>query len=261
MLNEGGVPAYNPVSLDGNMPPSLPPQDPSREHAITDSVSVALHPADAPNALQHPVSAPRPDARADAPADPAPPDASDTPASPVPPPPPPAGYAPGVLARPISAVVKRFVVPHRSRPVRLVMPRLRRTPYRRMRPLSNRVLRAWFKITSRLPRCFVIVIMTSVFEAFQRRQKTPISTVGTVRQRLLANTSSLAVPLPTGAMFLSTSMPPSPTLTYIAVPASFFLYAFYPKTRFFSRCSPLVLLRRFGTPVSGGPGERGGHHF
>ena len=171
MLNEGGVSAYNPVSLDGNMPPSLPPQDPSREHSITDSVSVTLHPADAPNALRHPVSAPRPDARADAPADPAPPDASDTPASPVPPPPPPAGYAPGVLAHPISAVVKRFVVPHRSRPVRLVMPRLRRTPYRRTRLLSNRVLRAWFKITSRLPRCFVIVIMTSVFEAFQRRQK------------------------------------------------------------------------------------------
>ena len=51
MLNEDGVSAYNPVSLDDNMFQSLPPHDPSREHAITDSVPVALHPADAPNTL------------------------------------------------------------------------------------------------------------------------------------------------------------------------------------------------------------------
>ena len=85
MLNEGGVSAYNPVSLDDNMFPSLPPQDPSREHAITDSVPVALHPADAPNTLRHAVSAPRPDARADVPAAPAPSDADDAPAPPAPP--------------------------------------------------------------------------------------------------------------------------------------------------------------------------------
>ena len=52
MLNEGGVSAYSPVSLDGNMFPSLPPQDPSREHVIADSVPVTLHPADEPNVLR-----------------------------------------------------------------------------------------------------------------------------------------------------------------------------------------------------------------
>ena len=96
MLNEGGVSAYNPVSLDDNMFPSLPPQDPSREHAITDSVPVTLHPADASNTLRHPVSAPRPDARADVPAAPAPSDADDAPAPPAPPTPSPTGRPTGV---------------------------------------------------------------------------------------------------------------------------------------------------------------------
>ena len=95
MLNEGGISAYNPASLDDNMFPSLPPQDPSREHAITDSVPVALHPANAPNTLRHPVSASRPDARANAPAAPAPPDADDAPAPPAPPSPSPTGHATG----------------------------------------------------------------------------------------------------------------------------------------------------------------------
>ena len=94
MLNEGGVSAYNPVSLDGNMFPPLPPQDPSRGHAITDSVSVSLHPADAPNTLRYPASTPRPDARANAPAAPAPPDADDAPAPPAPPSPSPTGHTP-----------------------------------------------------------------------------------------------------------------------------------------------------------------------
>ena len=96
MLNEGGVSAYNPVLLDDNMFPSLPPQDPSREHAITDSVPVTLHPADASNTLRHPVSTPRPDARANAPATPAPPDADDAPAPPAPPTPSPTGRSTGV---------------------------------------------------------------------------------------------------------------------------------------------------------------------
>ena len=34
--------------------PSLPPHDPSREHAITDSVPVALHPAEAPSITRRP---------------------------------------------------------------------------------------------------------------------------------------------------------------------------------------------------------------
>ena len=76
--------------------PSLPPQDPSREHGITDSVPVALHPADAPNTLRHPVPTPRPDARASAPAAPAPSDADDAPAPPAPPAPSPAGRSTGV---------------------------------------------------------------------------------------------------------------------------------------------------------------------
>ena len=96
MLNEGGVSAYNPVSLDDNMFPSLPPQGPSREHAITDSVPVTLHPTDASNTLRHPVSAPRHNARADVPAAPAPPDADDAPAPPAPPTPSPTGRSPGV---------------------------------------------------------------------------------------------------------------------------------------------------------------------
>ena len=96
MLNEGGVSAYNPVSLDDNMFPSLPPQDPSREHVITDSVPVTLHPADASNTLRHPVSAPRPNARADVPAAPAPSDADDAPAPPAPPTPSPTGRSTGV---------------------------------------------------------------------------------------------------------------------------------------------------------------------
>ena len=52
MLNEGGESAYNPVALDDNMFPSLPPHDPSREHVITNSVPVALHPAEAPSITQ-----------------------------------------------------------------------------------------------------------------------------------------------------------------------------------------------------------------
>ena len=47
MLNEGGDSAYNPVALDDNMLPSLPPCDPSREHVTTDSVPVTLNPAEA----------------------------------------------------------------------------------------------------------------------------------------------------------------------------------------------------------------------
>ena len=54
MLNEGGVSAYNPASLDDNMFPSLPPQDPSREHAIIDPVPVTLRPAEAPSHPRHP---------------------------------------------------------------------------------------------------------------------------------------------------------------------------------------------------------------
>ena len=55
MLNEGGDSAYNPVALDGNMFPSLPPYDPPREHVITDSVPVTLNPAEAPSITKHPV--------------------------------------------------------------------------------------------------------------------------------------------------------------------------------------------------------------
>ena len=58
MLNEGGDSAYNPVALDDNMFPSLPPHDPSREHAITDSVPVTLNPAEAPSITRHPVVPP-----------------------------------------------------------------------------------------------------------------------------------------------------------------------------------------------------------
>ena len=98
MLNEGGVSAYNPVSLDDNMFPSLPPQDPSREHVISDSVPVTLQPADASNTLRHPVSAPRPNASADVAAAPAPSDADDAPAPPAPPTPSPTGRSTGVDA-------------------------------------------------------------------------------------------------------------------------------------------------------------------
>ena len=35
MLNEGGESAYNPVALDDNMFPSLPPYDPSRESMLS----------------------------------------------------------------------------------------------------------------------------------------------------------------------------------------------------------------------------------
>ena len=58
MLNEGGDSAYNPVALDDNMFPSLPPHDPSREHVITDSVPVALRPAESPSITRHPVVPP-----------------------------------------------------------------------------------------------------------------------------------------------------------------------------------------------------------
>jgi len=76
--------------------PSLPPQDPSREHVITDSVPVTLTPADASNTLRHPVSAPHPDALADVPAAPAPSDADDAPVPPAPPTPSPDGRSVGV---------------------------------------------------------------------------------------------------------------------------------------------------------------------
>ena len=58
MFNEGGVSAYNPVSLDDNMFPSLPLQDPSREHVITDSVPVTVRPAEAPSIPRHPAVPP-----------------------------------------------------------------------------------------------------------------------------------------------------------------------------------------------------------
>ena len=58
MLNEGGDSAYNPVALDDNMFPSLPPHDPSRAHVITDSVPVALQPAEAPSITRRPVVPP-----------------------------------------------------------------------------------------------------------------------------------------------------------------------------------------------------------
>ena len=51
--------AYNPVALDDNMFPSLPPYDPPREHAITDIVPVALQPAEAaPSITRRPVVPP-----------------------------------------------------------------------------------------------------------------------------------------------------------------------------------------------------------
>ena len=87
--------AYNPASLDDNMFPPLPPQDPSREHVISDSVPVTLQPADASNTLRHPVSAPRPNASADVAAAPAPSDADDAPAPPAPPTPSPTGRSTG----------------------------------------------------------------------------------------------------------------------------------------------------------------------
>ena len=58
MLNESGDSAYNPVALDDNMFPPLPPHDPSREHVITDSVPVMLRPAEAPSITRHPVVPP-----------------------------------------------------------------------------------------------------------------------------------------------------------------------------------------------------------
>ena len=58
ILNEGGDYAYNPVALDDNMLPSLPPHDPSREHVITDSVPVTLQPAEAPSITRRPVVPP-----------------------------------------------------------------------------------------------------------------------------------------------------------------------------------------------------------
>ena len=58
MLNEGGVSAHSPASLDGNMFTSLPAQDPSREHATTDSVPVTLRPAEAPSITRHPAVPP-----------------------------------------------------------------------------------------------------------------------------------------------------------------------------------------------------------
>ena len=46
------------MALDDNTFPSLPPHDPSREHAITDSVPVTLHPAEAPSIARRPVVPP-----------------------------------------------------------------------------------------------------------------------------------------------------------------------------------------------------------
>ena len=65
MLNEGGDSAYNPVALDDNMFPLLPPHDPSRGHVITDSVPVALRPAGTPSITRRPVVPPPTRAQAD----------------------------------------------------------------------------------------------------------------------------------------------------------------------------------------------------
>ena len=58
MLNEGGISAYNPAALDDSMLLSLPPHDPSRKHVITDSVPVALRPAESPSITRHPAVPP-----------------------------------------------------------------------------------------------------------------------------------------------------------------------------------------------------------
>ena len=202
---------------------------------------MTLHPADAPNTLRHPISAPRLGARADAPAAPAPPDADDAPAPPAPPLPSPTGHAtsagtpnvggggapPGATQNTAGPSDGASTAAHSFPP--------------NATPLPPRVADlAQDYISS--PQVLRDRDHGIKFLNHPRKVKTPTFAVGTVRRRLPASTSTLAVPLPTGVMISSTSTPLSPTLTCIVVPANFSLYAFYPKTRF-SQCSPLVLLR------------------
>ena len=179
MLNEGGDSAYNPVALDDNTFPSLPPLDPSREHAITDSiVPVTLRPAEAPSITRHPIV----------------------------PPPTRAQVGPVSLRlrlaldllreHPLPVIdLSRLWFPLRIRLVPLAAPRL--PMLRPVHPLPRRALQTCRRITYRIPT--YCVARTTVLLFYVRRKQASAmrkNMLSTARQPRLVNILLLALAAP-----------------------------------------------------------------